>query len=166
MATSVGDRDSWERKSDTPLNGGNKAEEIAMTPPASGENSPADAEGARDGEQPTDEASKGEAPTPKAAPTPSPVPDGGTAAWLTVLGCFLAFFASFGFVTGFGVFQAYYEAVLPTHSSDDISWIGSFQLWCITGMAIPSVILSAHVGPHVTLAIGTFLTVVRACMRA
>lgn len=166
MATSIGDRDSWERKSDTPLNGGNKTEEIAMTPPASGENSPADAKGAQDGDQATDEASKIEAPTPKAAATSSPVPDGGMTAWLTVLGCFLAFFASFGFVTGFGVFQAYYEAVLPTYSSDDISWIGSFQLWCITGMAIPSVILSAHVGPHVTLAIGTFLTVVRTCMQA
>lgn len=87
------------------------------------------------------------------------VPDGGLSAWLTVLGCFLAFFASFGFVTGYGVFQAYYDSILPDQSSDDISWIGSFQLWCITGMAIPSVILNAHVGPHTTLAIGTFLTV-------
>ncbi|PWN98156.1 MFS general substrate transporter [Tilletiopsis washingtonensis] len=94
--------------------------------------------------------------SPAAAPS---VPDGGRTAWLTVLGCFLAFFASFGFVTGYGVFQSYYEGILPSYSSDDISWIGSFQLWAITGMALPSVILSAHVGPHVTLAIGTFLTV-------
>lgn len=101
----------------------------------------------------------GEEPTPKPTPTPNPVPDGGTTAWLTVLGCFLAFLASFGFVTGYGVFQAYYESVLPGRSSDDISWIGSFQLWCITGMAIPSVILNAHVGPHITLAIGTLFTV-------
>lgn len=98
-------------------------------------------------------------PKPAPAPTQPAVPDGGLQAWSTVLGCFLAFFASFGFVTGFGVFQSYYEGALPDYSSDDISWIGSFQLWCITGMAIPSVILSAHAGPHATLAIGTFFTV-------
>ncbi len=67
--------------------------------------------------------------------------------------------ASFGFVTGFGVFQAYYEAILSEYSSADISWIGSFQLWCITGMAISGVIMNAHVGPHATLAVGTFFTV-------
>lgn len=93
------------------------------------------------------------------APPPVSAPDGGLDAWLTVLGCFLAFFSSFGFVTGFGVFQSYYESILPESSPDDISWIGSFQLWCITGLAIPSVILNAHAGPHVTLAVGTFFTV-------
>lgn len=86
-------------------------------------------------------------------------PEEGLSAWLTVLGCSLAFFASFGFVTGFGVFQSYYESILPNHSSADISWIGSIQLWCITGMAIPSVILNAHIGPHGTLSLGTFFTV-------
>jgi hypothetical protein len=80
-------------------------------------------------------------------------------AWLTVLGCFLAFFATFGIVTGFGVFQAYFELLWPDRSASDISWIGSFQLWSITGMAIPSVILSSHVGPHWTLGLGTLMTV-------
>lgn len=98
----------------------------------------------------------------KDTPAPSPQAtrkDGGMAAWLTILGCFLAFFASFGFVTSFGVFQSYYESALPNTSASSISWIGSFQLWCITGMAIPSVILNCHLGPRATLAIGAFLTV-------
>lgn len=85
--------------------------------------------------------------------------EGGLEGYLTIAGCFLAFYASFGFVTAFGVFQSYYESVLPTHSADDISWIGSIQLWCITGIAIPSVVLNAHLGPHITIAIGTFFIV-------
>lgn len=104
------------------------------------------------------EQSPEKAPPQPAAPASKP-PDGGLAAWLTVLGCSLAFFASFEFVTGFGVFQAYYETILPEYSAADISWIGSFQLWCITGMAIPSVVMNAHIGPHATLAVGTFFTV-------
>lgn len=85
--------------------------------------------------------------------------DGGLKAWSTVTGCFLAFFASFGFVTAFGVFQSYYESILPDHSPAEVSWIGSFQLWCITGMAIPSIVMNAHLGLYWTLAVSTFLTV-------
>lgn len=109
------------------------------------------------GEIPRDASTMGQGSTQAAQPKQAQ--DGGRIAWLTVLGCFLAFFASFGFVTAFGVFQAYYETIWPGRSASDISWIGSFQLWFITGMAIPSVILNSHVGPHWTLACGTFLTV-------
>lgn len=38
-------------------------------------------------------------------------PDGGLRAWLNVLGGFLILFASFGLVTAYGVFQAYYKQV-------------------------------------------------------
>lgn len=88
-----------------------------------------------------------------------PAVDGGVKAWSTVAGCFLAFFASFGFVTAFGVFQSFYESILPNHSPADISWIGSFQLWAITGMAIPSIVMNARIGLYWTMAISTFLTV-------
>lgn len=92
------------------------------------------------------------------APQP-PAVDGGLKAWSTVAGCFLAFFASFGFVTAFGVFQSFYESILPDHSPADISWIGSFQLWAITGMAIPSIVMNARFGLYWTMAVSTFLIV-------
>ncbi|BGP53278.1 hypothetical protein JCM8202_002603 [Rhodotorula sphaerocarpa] len=56
-------------------------------------------------------------------------PDGGWKAWLNVLGGFLILFASFGLVSAFGVFQAYFtEFRYTSHSESEISWIGSCQL--------------------------------------
>ena len=56
--------------------------------------------------------------------------DGGLAAWLTVLGAFLALFCSFGQMNAFGTFQSWYT----THQLHDlqpstVAWIGSVQLW-------------------------------------
>ncbi|PAV14623.1 MFS general substrate transporter [Pyrrhoderma noxium] len=63
-------------------------------------------------------------------PTPGPTfPDGGTRAWMTVAGCFLLSFTSYGQLNAFGVFQAYYaQNQLKDHSASAISWIGSIQL--------------------------------------
>lgn len=83
-------------------------------------------------------------------------PDGGLRAWLNVLGGFLILFSSFGLVTAFGVFQAYYklasqlsssceiaaadrrreQAFLRDHSESAISWIGSVQLCLFFVMAL------------------------------
>ncbi|GEM11995.1 MFS monocarboxylate transporter [Rhodotorula toruloides] len=64
-------------------------------------------------------------------------PDGGLRAWLNVLGGFLILFASFGLVTAYGVFQAYYkQAFLRDHSESAISWIGSVQLCLFFVMAL------------------------------
>ncbi|KAL8727590.1 MAG: hypothetical protein Q9181_005662, partial [Wetmoreana brouardii] len=58
----------------------------------------------------------------------SPVPDGGTQAWLQVLGSWMLFFNTWGILNTFGVFQTYYESgVIFEASSSDISWIGSVQ---------------------------------------
>ncbi|KAK7039102.1 hypothetical protein VNI00_010282 [Paramarasmius palmivorus] len=55
-------------------------------------------------------------------------PDGGTRAWLIVIGTFLARFATFGFVNSWGVFQSYYEEnLLRGTSPSTIAWIGSVQ---------------------------------------
>ncbi|KAH9955222.1 MFS general substrate transporter [Russula dissimulans] len=55
-------------------------------------------------------------------------PDGGLRAWLVVLGCSCAAFATFGFVNAFGVFQDYYQNVLLKGTSPSaIAWIGSTQ---------------------------------------
>ncbi|BGP29233.1 hypothetical protein JCM10296v2_000971 [Rhodotorula toruloides] len=64
-------------------------------------------------------------------------PDGGLRAWLNVLGGFLILFASFGLVTAYGVFQAYYkQAFLRDHSESAISWIGSVELCLFFVMAL------------------------------
>ncbi|POY70774.1 hypothetical protein BMF94_6185 [Rhodotorula taiwanensis] len=56
-------------------------------------------------------------------------PDGGLRAWLNVLGGFLILFSSFGLVSAFGVFQAYFAEYRYTDRTEsDISWIGSCQL--------------------------------------
>ncbi|KAK7455284.1 hypothetical protein VKT23_011157 [Stygiomarasmius scandens] len=55
-------------------------------------------------------------------------PDGGTRAWLVVLGTALSSTASFGYVNSWGVFQSYYEqTLLRNYSASTISWIGSVQ---------------------------------------
>lgn len=57
-------------------------------------------------------------------------PDGGWAAWLTVLGAFLALVFTFGQLNSFGTFQSWYsEHQLSNLPASTISWIGSVQLW-------------------------------------
>ncbi|THW10769.1 MFS general substrate transporter [Aureobasidium pullulans] len=55
-------------------------------------------------------------------------PEGGSKAWLVVLGCWGTSFASFGIVNSFGVYETYYlQNFLRDRSSADIAWIGSIQ---------------------------------------
>jgi MFS family permease len=81
-------------------------------------------------------------------------PDGGPQAWLNVLGGWLIMFAASGYVrclaavnyhcsdiclqiNSFGVYQDYYTRVFMTNKTpSEISWIGSFQLFLIFGMAL------------------------------
>lgn len=57
-----------------------------------------------------------------------PPPDGGTLAWMTVAGSFLATLATFGITNAYGVFQAYYaQNQLKGYSASTISWIGAIQ---------------------------------------
>ncbi|KAK4462173.1 major facilitator superfamily domain-containing protein [Cladorrhinum samala] len=61
-------------------------------------------------------------------PNPSRVPDGGLQAWLQVLGAIAILVNTWGLINTFGVYQAYYEtSLLKSHSSSEISWIGSCQ---------------------------------------
>lgn len=60
------------------------------------------------------------------------IPNGGTKAWLQVLGAFFLFFNSWGIINTFGVYQTYYETnFLASSTSSDISWIGSVQAFCL-----------------------------------
>ncbi|KAJ6524339.1 MFS general substrate transporter [Mycena capillaripes] len=55
-------------------------------------------------------------------------PDGGFRAWLVLFGGFCIFFSTWGYVTSWGVFQAYYqETILRGSSPSEIAWIGSLQ---------------------------------------
>ncbi|KAJ6584098.1 MFS general substrate transporter [Mycena vulgaris] len=57
------------------------------------------------------------------------VPDGGSKAWLTVMGAWFVLFSTFGYLYSYGVYQDFYtREYLTNHSPSSISWIGSFQL--------------------------------------
>jgi MFS family permease len=58
--------------------------------------------------------------------TPPTIQDGGTRAWLQVLGSFLVFSNLWGFTFAFGSFQSYYELTyIPNETPSNISWIGT-----------------------------------------
>ncbi|KAK4095798.1 major facilitator superfamily transporter [Parathielavia hyrcaniae] len=57
-------------------------------------------------------------------------PDGGLRGWIQVVAAFLLVLDGFGFITAFGVFQAYYVKLLP-QSPSEISWIGSVQIFLL-----------------------------------
>ncbi|EMC95617.1 hypothetical protein BAUCODRAFT_70871 [Baudoinia panamericana UAMH 10762] len=61
---------------------------------------------------------------------PGPPPDGGLVAWSQVALLHLTIFSTFGYITAFGSFQTYYQAILGV-STSKISWIGSVQLFLL-----------------------------------
>ncbi|KAG8532390.1 uncharacterized protein KY384_002875 [Bacidia gigantensis] len=63
---------------------------------------------------------------------PGPPPDGGTKAWLQVLGGFLLVLNTWGLVNSYGVFQTYYSTdLLKSSTASAISWIGSIQAFLL-----------------------------------
>jgi MFS family permease len=64
-------------------------------------------------------------------------PDGGTRAWLQVVGCIFMFFNVWGFTFAFGSFANYYEVIyIPETSQSAISWIGSIQAALLVTMGV------------------------------
>ncbi|TPX09851.1 uncharacterized protein E0L32_008873 [Thyridium curvatum] len=62
--------------------------------------------------------------------TDSDYPEGGTKAWLVVSGSAAIMFCTFGYLTGFGIYQAWYgDHQLAKYTQSDISWIGSVQIF-------------------------------------
>ncbi|KAJ5171651.1 hypothetical protein N7492_004244 [Penicillium capsulatum] len=73
-------------------------------------------------------AEKGKASPSGPARRPDSPPNGGTAAWLQVVGSWFMVFNTMGIITTFGDYQAYYERGTLFHqTSSNISWIGSIQ---------------------------------------
>ena len=63
------------------------------------------------------------------APSPPRI-DGGSKAWLTLAGTFIALFCAFGQMSAFGTFQTYYaDHQLRDLPASTISWIGSVAFW-------------------------------------
>ncbi|KAI1580089.1 AraJ Arabinose efflux permease [Pyrenophora tritici-repentis] len=55
--------------------------------------------------------------------------EGGTRAWLTVVGSALVYFASFGFMNSFGFFQDFYQAnYLSNYPPSTMAFIGTLQI--------------------------------------
>ncbi|PWN46924.1 MFS general substrate transporter [Violaceomyces palustris] len=63
-------------------------------------------------------------------------PEGGTKAWLCVFGGFWSTFITFGYLNAFGIYQDYYQSLLPEKTSSQISWIGGFQYFLIFSVGI------------------------------
>lgn len=70
---------------------------------------------------------------PTTTPPPTePEPDGGSRAWLQVVGSFLVFGNLWGMTFAFGSFQSYYELTyLRSESPSNISWIGTIQVFLL-----------------------------------
>jgi hypothetical protein len=67
---------------------------------------------------------------PIEANKPHNFPEGGLKAYLTVLGAFMAFACTFGQLSAFGTYQAWYASHQLQHlPASTISWIGSIQFW-------------------------------------
>lgn len=93
-------------------------------------------------------------------PGPGPPPNGGTQAWLQVLGAFFLNLNSWGLLNAYGVFQNEYSRGLLSSSTESaISWIGSIQafLTMAAGVLCGRAVDAGYFYPVVV--IGAFLEV-------
>jgi MFS family permease len=88
-----------------------------------------------------------------------PAPDGGLQAWMQVLMGHLVLINSWGYLSSFGFFQAYYTSTLDATPSA-ISWIGSMQIFMvyIVGTFSGRALDAGHF--HKVLALGSLLQIV------
>ncbi|KAF9567991.1 MFS general substrate transporter [Agrocybe pediades] len=87
--------------------------------------------------QPEPESEKPEKlPLPVTSNDVGPPPDGGLQAWLTVLGCSLVSFSTFGIVNAYGAFSDFYRTTFLSSSSPTlISMIGSVGVFVLYSFA-------------------------------
>ncbi|KAH8678552.1 major facilitator superfamily domain-containing protein [Xylariales sp. PMI_506] len=87
-------------------------------------------------------------------------PDGGTTAWLVVLGAWCCSFCSPGWVNSVGAFQQYYEVgPLKDYPSSTISWIPSLQFFFLFALGPIVGIIFDNYGPRPLIIGGTLLHV-------
>jgi MFS transporter, MCT family, solute carrier family 16 (monocarboxylic acid transporters), member 10 len=77
--------------------------------------------------------------------------EGGCAAWLTVLGSVLVYYASFGIMNSFGFFQNYYtKDFLKNTPTSTIAFIGTLQMALMNSLAAISGTLCDQYGVKVS----------------
>jgi MFS family permease len=82
-------------------------------------------------------------------------PDGGRRAWLTVAGAWCCNFASFGWTSSIGVFQAYYsQNQLSSYSSSSVSWIPSANVFMLIVLAPVFGKIFDNYGPRFAVIVG------------
>lgn len=97
---------------------------------------------------------------PSKAAGPPPPPNGGTRAWLQVLGAFFLNFNTWGLMNTFGTFQSEYSTgILKGSSQSSIAWIGSLQafLMLVVGVLSGRALDAGYFYSDITL--GVFLEV-------
>jgi MCP family monocarboxylic acid transporter-like MFS transporter 10 len=79
--------------------------------------------------------------------------EGGRAAWLTVVGSILVYYASFGIMNSFGFFQNYYSnEFLNNTPTSTIAFIGTMQMALMNSLAAVSGALCDWYGVKVSMA--------------
>ncbi|OBZ75018.1 Riboflavin transporter MCH5 [Grifola frondosa] len=97
---------------------------------------------------------------PTSTPAKHGIPDGGLEAWSVVLGSSLAFFATFGVVNSYGVFQDYYQkTLLSASSSSTISIVGALQLFLLYGTGPLVGSIYDAFGTNILIPLGSLITV-------
>ncbi|KAK4448803.1 monocarboxylate permease-like protein [Podospora aff. communis PSN243] len=100
---------------------------------------------------------------PQLPPGPDDFPEGGTRGWLVAAGTAGIMFCTLGYANSFGVFQAYYlQNQLKDHSPDEISWIGSLQVFLVFAVGVLGGPIFDRYGPWVIrpAAVVYFLSVI------
>ncbi|KAK4937662.1 hypothetical protein LTR10_021735 [Elasticomyces elasticus] len=91
---------------------------------------------------------------------PSSFPDGGTQAWLTVLGGFCCLFNSWGWINCIGVFQDYYMDVpLRQYSASTVAWIPAVETFFMLACGPFAGYIFDNYGPRYLLLVGSFMHV-------
>ena len=68
-------------------------------------------------------------------------PEGGTQAWLVILGSFCIICGTFGLISSVGLFQSYWQAnQLSAYSTRDLGWIGAVNVFL-------TLLLGVQIGP-------------------
>ena len=89
-------------------------------------------------------------------------PEGGTRAWLVILGSFCIICGTFGLISSVGLFQAYWQAhQLSQYSSRDLGWISAVNVFLNLFLGVQIGPLFDRYGPRWLVAGGSVVYVAR-----